>query len=60
MSNQAKVDEITQDLDFAAKKYRVDFVKTAGPISLNLNIDLAPGHCRKLIGLARLGFYFNF
>ncbi|MEC7447353.1 MAG: peptidylprolyl isomerase, partial [Planctomycetota bacterium] len=59
MSNQAKVDEITQDLDFAAKKYRVDFETTAGPIRLNLNSDVAPGHCRNLIGLARIGFYDN-
>ena len=59
MSNQAKVDEITKDLDFAAKKYRVDFETTAGPIRLKLNSDVAPGHCRNLIGLARIGFYDN-
>ena len=59
MSNQAKVDEITQDLDFSAKKYRVDFETTSGPIRLNLNSDVAPGHCRNLIGLARIGFYDN-
>jgi len=57
MSQRKQVDEATANLDFAANDYRVEFETSHGPIRLSLLPDVAPGHCRNLIGLARIGFY---
>lgn len=57
MSFRAKVDKATEDVDFSSKRYRVDFDTSAGPIRLDLASDVAPEHCRNLIGLAKVGFY---
>lgn len=45
------------DIDFAKNRYQVEFETTLGKIVLDLYPDLAPGHCRNLIGLAKIGFY---
>jgi cyclophilin family peptidyl-prolyl cis-trans isomerase len=57
MSYRAKVDEATQNLDFANKMYQVKLETTHGDILLNMDTAKAPGHCRNMIGLAKLGFY---
>jgi peptidyl-prolyl cis-trans isomerase B (cyclophilin B) len=57
MSQKEKVDEATADLDFAAKKYQIQLETSAGNIQLDLLPDVAPGHCRNMIGLAKIGFY---
>ena len=54
---RSEVDAATQDLDFDAKTYRVVLDTSAGPIRLDLRPDLAPGHCRNIIGLAKIGYY---
>lgn len=57
MTERSKVDAATADLNFETTRYRVDLETTEGPIRLELNPQVAPGHCRNLIGLARTGFY---
>jgi peptidyl-prolyl cis-trans isomerase B (cyclophilin B) len=57
MSFKQKVDDQTKDLDFKTKQYQVQFATSLGDIRLNLLPDVAPNHCRNLIGLARSGFY---
>ena len=57
MSHKEQVDAATADLDFENKSYQVQLETTAGNIHLDLKPDVAPGHCRNLIGLAKSGFY---
>lgn len=57
MSHRKQVDEATAGLDFAKVDYRIDLETTHGPIRLTLLTDVAPGHCRNMIGLAKTGFY---
>ncbi len=54
---QSDVEAAQKDIDFAANRYQVDFETTAGNISLNLLPEVAPNHCKNIIGLARSGFY---
>ncbi len=51
------VDQATADIDFAKSNYQVVFETTMGNITLDLWPDVAPGHCRNLIGLTKSGFY---
>ena len=57
MSRKAEVEAAVADIDFENKNYQVRLETTAGEIHLNLAPDVAPNHCRNLIGLARIGFY---
>lgn len=56
-NRRADVDAATEDVDFENNAYIVEFQTTEGPIRLQLNPDVAPEHCRNMIGLARIGFY---
>lgn len=57
MSHQAEVAKATEDLDFENKTYQIQLDTTMGDIHLDLDPGVAPGHCRNMIGLARIGFY---
>ena len=57
MSHQAEVEKVTADLDFENKKYQIQLQTSMGDIHLDLDPSVAPGHCRNMIGLARIGFY---
>ncbi|MDA1014675.1 MAG: peptidylprolyl isomerase [Planctomycetota bacterium] len=58
MANRKKeVDAAVADLDFDANTYQVEFKTTLGSFKLNLDPSVAPGHCRNMIGLTRIGFY---
>ena len=52
-----KVDEATKDLDFDKTVYEVHFETTAGDIRVELYPEVAPNHCKNIIGLAKIGFY---
>ncbi|MBW3540824.1 MAG: peptidylprolyl isomerase [Planctomycetes bacterium] len=52
-----KVDAAVKDVDFKKNRYRIDLDTTSGPIRIDLDSDAAPGHCRNMIGLAKIGFY---
>ena len=54
---RSSVDEAIKDVDFDKNKYQVEFQTTAGKVVLDLWPDVAPGHCKNLIGLVRNGFY---
>lgn len=56
-NRRAEVDAATADLDFENKKYQVVFETNHGTIRLDLWPDVAPEHCRNIIGLTRIGFY---
>jgi peptidyl-prolyl cis-trans isomerase B (cyclophilin B) len=57
MNHQSAVNEATADLDFENKKYQIQLETTAGDIHLDLLPDIAPKHCKNIIGLTRIGFY---
>jgi cyclophilin family peptidyl-prolyl cis-trans isomerase len=56
-NRRADVDAALKDVDFAKKTYQVEFDTTMGKIVVNTLPDVAPGHCKNLIGLAKIGFY---
>ena len=57
MSRKAEVDAAVEDLDFNNNKYQVQLETSAGTIRLDLLPEVAPTHCRNMIGLARIGYY---
>ncbi|MFG0331724.1 MAG: peptidylprolyl isomerase [Maioricimonas sp. JB049] len=56
-NRQSEVQSAIADVDFDSKKYQVEFETTKGKILLDLWPDVAPGHSKNLIGLAKIGFY---
>ena len=57
VSRRAEVDQALADVDFAKNKYQVVLDTTMGNIRLDVYPDVAPGHAKNLIGLAKIGFY---
>ncbi len=56
-NRKPEVEAAVADVDFDASKYQVVLDTNHGTIRLDLLPDIAPGHCRNMIGLARIGFY---
>ncbi len=56
-NRRADVDVALEDVDFDKNIYQVEFDTTAGKILVDVYPDVAPGHSRNLIGLAKIGFY---
>ena len=54
---KADVEKAQKDIDFTKKTYTVELTTNQGPIRLQFFTDLAPGHAKNFIGLAKLGFY---
>jgi peptidyl-prolyl cis-trans isomerase B (cyclophilin B) len=59
MSRKTEVDAAIEELDFETKTYQIQLETTLGEIHLDLLPDVAPGHCKNMIGLAKIGFYDN-
>lgn len=57
MSQKADVEAAVADVDFENKKYQVVLETSAGEIRLDLLPEVAPEHCKNMIGLAKSGFY---
>jgi peptidyl-prolyl cis-trans isomerase B (cyclophilin B) len=56
-NRKAEVEAAQKGLDFKAKKYQIELDTTLGKITLDMLPDVAPGHCRNMLGLAKLGYY---
>ena len=56
-NRKAEVDAALKDVDFDKNKYQIELDTTMGKILLDMLPDVAPGHCRNLIGLAKIGYY---
>lgn len=56
-NRRAEVDKALEGVDFNKNTYQIEFDTTAGKIVLDLWPDVAPGHCKNIIGLTRIGFY---
>ena len=57
MSRKAEVDAAVADVDFTNKKYQIRLETNQGDIVLDLFPNVAPGHCKNMIGLAKIGHY---
>jgi cyclophilin family peptidyl-prolyl cis-trans isomerase len=56
-NRKPEVDAALQDVDFSRNDYQVVFDTSLGKITLDLWPDVAPGHCKNIIGLAKIGYY---
>jgi cyclophilin family peptidyl-prolyl cis-trans isomerase len=56
-NRKAEVEAAQKDIDLAKKKYQLQLDTTEGKITLDLLPDLAPGHVKNLLGLAKIGYY---
>jgi cyclophilin family peptidyl-prolyl cis-trans isomerase len=54
---KADVDAAVKDVDFSKNAYQIQFETTKGKILIDLWPDVAPGHCKNIIGLTKCGFY---
>lgn len=52
-----EVDSAVADVDFEKFDYQLQLETTMGTILIDLWPEVAPGHCKNMIGLARIGFY---
>lgn len=56
-NRKAEVDAAVADVDFDKNNYQVIFETSMGKITVDLYPDVAPGHCRNIIGLTKIGYY---
>jgi peptidyl-prolyl cis-trans isomerase B (cyclophilin B) len=56
-NRKEEVDAAAKEVDFSKNKYQIELDTTAGKITLDLNGDVAPGHCKNMIGLAKIAYY---
>ena len=56
-NRRAEVDAALAEVDFEKFNYQVVFETTKGTIKMDLYPDVAPGHCKNIIGLTKIGFY---
>jgi peptidyl-prolyl cis-trans isomerase B (cyclophilin B) len=50
---------VQKELDLAGKTYTVELMTSKGPIRLEFFPDMAPGHVKNFLALAKIGFYDN-
>lgn len=57
-ANRTKeVQEAQKTIDFDKNTYQVVLDTSMGKIVLDMWPDVAPGHCKNILGLAKIGFY---
>ena len=56
---KAQVEAAQKELDLDNKTYQVELDTSEGTIRLELMPDVAPGHVKNFLGLAKSGFYDN-
>jgi peptidyl-prolyl cis-trans isomerase B (cyclophilin B) len=56
-NRKAEVDAAQKGIDFAAKKYQIELDTTLGKITLDMLPEVAPGHVRNMLALAKIGYY---
>lgn len=58
-NRKAEVDVELGKIDFSKNTYQIELNTSHGRILLDLLPDVAPGHCKNMIALSRIGFYDN-
>ncbi len=56
-NRKAEVEAAQKGLDFNTKKYQLELDTSLGKITLDMLPDVAPGHVRNILGLAKIGYY---
>lgn len=56
-NRQSEVTAAQKDLDFKKKKYQLVLDTSMGKITLDMLADVAPGHVKNILGLAKIGYY---
>ena len=56
-NRKAEVEAAQKEIDFAKHKYQVVLDTSMGKITLDLLPNVAPGHCKNLLALAKIGYY---
>lgn len=58
-NTKQQVEEAQKEIDLQHKTYMVELQTSKGPIRLNFLPEVAPGHVKNFLALARVGFYNN-
>lgn len=56
-NRKAEVDAAAKDIDFSKNDYQIDLDTSMGKITLDLYPQVAPGHCKNMLALAKIGYY---
>jgi peptidyl-prolyl cis-trans isomerase B (cyclophilin B) len=56
-NRKAEVDAAQQSIDFSKHKYQIVLDTNMGKITLDMRPDVAPGHCKNLLALTKIGYY---
>ena len=56
-NRKAEVDAAAKEIDFTKNKYQIELDTTLGKITLDLLPEVAPGHCKNMLSLAKIGYY---
>src|SRR5436189_3275215 len=56
-NRKAEVEAAQKSLDFTKNTYQLALDTTLGKITLDMLPEVAPGHVRNLLGLAKIGYY---
>ena len=56
-NRKAEVEAAQKTLDFQKNSYQLELDTSSGKITLDMLPDVAPGHVRNLLGLAKIGYY---
>jgi len=56
-NRKTEVDAELKNIDFAKNTYQLELDTSMGRILLDLYPDVAPGHCKNIIALSKIGFY---
>ena len=56
-SRKSEVDAVVGSFDFKKNKYQVKLETNRGDITIDMWPDVAPGHVKNLLGLAKIGYY---
>ncbi len=56
-NRKKEVEKASESLDFTKFSYQLELQTNHGSITLDMWPDAAPGHCKNLLGLAKIGYY---
>jgi len=56
-NRKAEVEAAQKTLDFTKHKYQIVLDTTLGKITLDLLPEVAPEHCKNMLGLTKIGYY---
>jgi peptidyl-prolyl cis-trans isomerase B (cyclophilin B) len=56
-NRRAEVETAQKTLDLSKNKYQLELDTSLGKITLDMLADVAPGHVKNILGLAKIGYY---